>query len=519
MADPQARRSKYYAGAFRKFKRIRVLSLDGAGLYGLTEALLLEEMCRRDETFLRGDNISLFAGCSAGAANALILASHENPREAIESGALRELWLDERSWVPPSFPNNISSLMGYAPWMGQDQILEALQGIFGGMTLRDLPHSVVITSYAYSGYGHLKGTTDELEAPQSPPDWPGAEMLSQWCPWLRPYMTWGQPQPTDELRKRYEENPTWTWYDNPDPLAADRSSHRVKGMVLTDSYRHWQPRIFHSIDVGGSTSHSDGDVDVAELAYSAMAPPGFRYTPGGLGDGAAFNMNPTPYAYAELCQHLHETFVNQGMDSLMPLRGEDGHSTGEHELERQGASTLYEPALSVLSVGAGDRMPYMWPPDTAIGMKTAQSWATNPGAGVFASPSTYSLQGGDAGGDHIMRKLMGPRYARLNPPVMGLPLLYAALLARFKPTRAMVWRGIQDRMKSAEVQRACDTVDKYFLKNPRFWADDDVWVSAPLGPLPSDEDDEKLDEAIGNRAIESEMVSAPAVPPLNWQAL
>jgi hypothetical protein len=152
-------------------------------------------------------------------------------------------------------------------------------------------------------------------------------------------------------------------------------------------------------------------------------------------------------------------------------------------------------------------------------MKTAQSWATNPGAGVFASPSTYSLQGGDAGGDHIMRKLMGPRYARLNPPVMGLPLLYAALLARFKPTRAMVWRGIQDRMKSAEVQRACDTVDKYFLKNPRFWADDDVWVSAPLGPLPSDEDDEKLDEAIGNRAIESEMVSAPAVPPLNWQAL
>ena len=147
-------------------------------------------------------------------------------------------------------------------------------------------------------------------------------------------------------------------------------------------------------------------------------------------------------------------------------------------------------------------------------MMSSQMWPTNPGRRVFYPIGTMSLQGGDAGADMLMRQLMGPRYARLNPPVMDMPLLISSLLARFKAARSAICDEIEKRLGSAEIQRACDTVDEYFLKSPAYWAEPHVWVSAPLGPMPSyPSDDEALDEALLGRKSETEFVGPPATPP------
>ena len=57
-----SRESKFYLGTYREVPKYRILSLDGGGIYGLTEALLLKELCRRDQRFLTRGNIFLFAG-------------------------------------------------------------------------------------------------------------------------------------------------------------------------------------------------------------------------------------------------------------------------------------------------------------------------------------------------------------------------------------------------------------------------------------------------------------------------
>ena len=102
-----------------------------------------------------------------------------------------------------------------------------------------------------------------------------------------------------------------------------------------------------------------------------------------------------------------------------------------------------------------------------------------------------SLQGGDAGANLLMRKIFGPKYARLNPPVMDLPLLFASLMARFTPLRELIWNEIKRRVQSDDIQRACDLVEEAHGKRPheyKGWTEllnqDDI--PAVISALPCD---------------------------------
>src|SRR3954468_13177233 len=81
--------------------RLRILSIDGAGLYGLTAAIWLRRLCEAEPTFLDGTDVHLFAATSSGAVNCLLLARHERPREALLAGELEKFWKQ-----PAVFPNS-----------------------------------------------------------------------------------------------------------------------------------------------------------------------------------------------------------------------------------------------------------------------------------------------------------------------------------------------------------------------------------------------------------------------------
>ncbi|MCA9649183.1 MAG: patatin-like phospholipase family protein [Myxococcales bacterium] len=61
---------------------IHIISMDGGGIYGLATARMLRKLCERDPAFLAKSDIASyrFAGTSAGALNALLLAKEEDPR-------------------------------------------------------------------------------------------------------------------------------------------------------------------------------------------------------------------------------------------------------------------------------------------------------------------------------------------------------------------------------------------------------------------------------------------------------
>ncbi len=103
------------------------LSLDGGGIYGLCAALWLKALCQRNEHFLSRDGIDLFAGTSAGAVNALLMARHANPREAVLDGELERYWKDQRSFSNRDPWTSMLSFMGLSAWYSAADQLELLR--------------------------------------------------------------------------------------------------------------------------------------------------------------------------------------------------------------------------------------------------------------------------------------------------------------------------------------------------------------------------------------------------------
>ena len=133
-------------------KPFRMLCMDGAGIYGLAQALMLERLCKGDPRFLEGDQVALFAGTSAGAINSLLLAKEDNPRKAVVDGKLRAVWRDARTYAPPRDPMvSMLSLAGKVGWFGEEGFKSVLQECFGEMCLSDLKHKVLVTTFNWVG--------------------------------------------------------------------------------------------------------------------------------------------------------------------------------------------------------------------------------------------------------------------------------------------------------------------------------------------------------------------------------
>jgi patatin-like phospholipase/acyl hydrolase len=131
---------------------LRILSMDGGGIYGLFTVLMLKELCKRDKNFLKGNDVKLFSGTSAGALIALALASAENPRDIIMCGVLERFFNDARLYGKGQRPRNIlPGLMGLTAWAGADGAKELFQEYFGNTTLSELKHNVLVSSFDLSG--------------------------------------------------------------------------------------------------------------------------------------------------------------------------------------------------------------------------------------------------------------------------------------------------------------------------------------------------------------------------------
>ncbi len=138
----------------KKGEKIRVLSMDGGGIYGYIMALMLRRLCEKDEDFLSGDQVWLFAGTSAGALNSLMLARAKDPREVVMNGTLERFWHRRGTFANQLNPMaSYLSWFGITGWLGAADYVQMLTEIYGDMTLADLEHRVLLTAFNWAGVG------------------------------------------------------------------------------------------------------------------------------------------------------------------------------------------------------------------------------------------------------------------------------------------------------------------------------------------------------------------------------
>jgi predicted acylesterase/phospholipase RssA len=368
--------------------RIRILSIDGGGIYGLAGAIWLRRLCEREPLFLGGKDIQLFAGTSSGAINSLLLARHAEPRKAVLDGALERFWSD-----PRPFQNNdpalaMASFLGGTGWFSGKDFLAHLRDTFGDMRLGDLPQEVLISTF------------------------------------------------------------NWRGGDKPTPTRAGQAT------------RHWKPKFFSN----SLNDDADNDVKVADIAYAAAAPPNLRPIYGGLGDGASFSASPVVEAVAVIVRHCHLVSVN-----------------GETELQvlRRRAELMRDPEtfnvgavldrVAVLSLGSGQQLPWLAGEGEVNAGFNFSQLATNPAQGDFWGTSAYALDASTEAAEFVVKQLVGrDRALRLNPGVLRVPTVMAALIARFPMWWQWLLASIREGAGGKPSSAAIDATLR-FLRTPQGW--------------------------------------------------
>lgn len=130
------------------FPPYRTLAMDGGGIHGLFTSIMLRKLCEKDDKFLKNDQVTLFAGTSAGALISLVLARAENPRDAVLSRELELLFSDGRLYNNRLDPLN--SLLSYTfipAWTGRRTSMSLLEKHFGDLKMGELKHRVLITTF------------------------------------------------------------------------------------------------------------------------------------------------------------------------------------------------------------------------------------------------------------------------------------------------------------------------------------------------------------------------------------
>ncbi len=368
--------------------RIRILSMDGGGIYGLASAIWLRRLCAAQTRFLAGMDVHLFAGTSSGAINSLLLARHKQPRDAILSGDLERFWQDPRPFQNSNPFLAPLSFFGLTGWFSGDDFMAHLKDTFGDLRLGDLPQEVLISTF----------------------NWRGSEK----------------------------------------PLATRAGQEQ----------RHWRPKFFSNT----MADDADSNVRVAEIAYAAAAPPNLRPIYGGFGDGASFSASPVVEAVALVVRHVVLESV-QGNERLRVLR--DWPSVEKGVATRNVGPLLDR--VAVLSLGSGQQLPALGGTgDVNLGFSFSQL-ATDPERGDFWPTSAYSLDASTEAAEFVVKQLVGrDRAMRLNPGVLHVPTVMAALMARFPLWWQWLLTHIHEGAGGNASQSAIlATLD--FLRTPHSW--------------------------------------------------
>jgi hypothetical protein len=310
-------------------KRMRVLCLDGSGVYGLIEARLLRGLCERDPEFLSPGNIDLIAGCSAGSINTLVMATEESPRDLLLDGTVEKMWKDTQEWADDSMMMNIGVMFGMTPFFTRTTTYSMMDKHFGKKRMRDLKQKVLISIFNWHG------NEDHSELA----DWPELEK--------KPFLV--------NAMEAYQQNLK-------DIKNASRRGEQTgyRGDKLWN-FRRWGPTHFTNMGDG-----PEQDYYVSNVGYVAQTPPVARPYHFGLGDGASGNLSPAGLAFSWMFDHLRDKHGKAApVDAISVLSVGDGAIIPFH-WEKQSYFN---------------------------GAKWFQKWPSNPQMGAWSTPSDYQFQG------------------------------------------------------------------------------------------------------------------------------
>ncbi len=362
-------------------KQIRILSLDGAGIYGLTQALWLRQLCEEDADFLKPGNVGLFAGCSAGAINSLLLAMADNPREVVCDGVLEAFWTDRGTFSNTDPVAAWLSFFGIGALGSAEDFLSLLKRYMGDRKLDSLPQKVLVTTFNWScsrGNYTQRAFPDDNCRPAGAPG----------CRW---------PASPFDLGQGF--TPPW--------LHAHEIISPTVGPAQKGQADSWGPNIFTNLDVSDHPTFVDSAEHwyIVDIAYGAASPAGWRPIRNGLSDaGLQFGANPVLNAIGAMVQ------------------------CEKSEHEREPADTLR--AVSALSLGTGGQQPYYWLENFNLSSHQFASLPTNPLRGHWSPPtSAVMIQGPVENTDLITEQLLPTSFLRLNPGILQMSAGEASLVS------------------------------------------------------------------------------------------
>lgn len=137
----------------------RILAMDGtsiSGGEGYVSAGMLRALRRmldsRSDSRALLDQVDLFVGCSAGAANAVFFASEESPDGALDKAI--KFWGEIAAMTRKgiSLTRLVRALAGSSSLLDSTHVRQLLSRYFGDKRLRDLPKKVAIPAFQLDGW-------------------------------------------------------------------------------------------------------------------------------------------------------------------------------------------------------------------------------------------------------------------------------------------------------------------------------------------------------------------------------
>jgi len=373
-------------------RRYRILSIDGGGIYGLVSVLWLRKLCEQDEKFLSGNDIHLFAGISAGAITAALLAQHERPREALLSGALERFWAEQIGM----FSNTVDpvqawlSLWGIGGWFGEADFRQQLKAVFQDQTLADLKQPVFLSTFNWLG------THASEQQPVSPGPWSpfNTALHSSWQP---------------------------CFFSNVGPSANRTAS------VADVVYGAASPAGLRAIRQGLS------DAGLFAVSPSVNALASILHLCGHIERRSSHTSSQLLKKITTIRNRLNKLSTATPTDQLWAqmdtLKGKADKARRQAARVKRSESPLR--GVTMLSVGNGSQTPSFWLPDFNLSLQQLSFVPTNPFQGQFSPPFTSVTFGGLTGDENLIcRELLGSRYHRLQAGLMAMPVIPATVASR-----------------------------------------------------------------------------------------
>ncbi len=405
-------------------KKLRILALDGAGIYGLTQALWLRRLCEEDDDFLAPGSIHLFAGCSAGAINSLLLAKDENPRDVVLRGELEAFWRDPGTFTNTNPVTAWLSLFGMTAWCGAEDFLRLLKQYFGDLKLHALHNHVLITTFNWS---RSRGTYQKST-------FSGDDCRQTWLPG-------GSWDPGQWLTALFGVRPDLAAARGPGSASSSLARRwSPSGPGQEGDYDSWGPNIFTNLPLTPSVIEKAGSHwSVVDVAYGAASPPGCRAIREGLSDGAQFGANPVLNAIGATIEFTKE----------------------------QPAKIL--PRIAALSLGTGARQPFYWLESFDLSSLQFGMLPTNPWLGQWAPPTAAVFIDAPVENDNLIaRQLLETSFFRLNPGILQMSAVDASMLARFPICQQWIMDQIRNAIHTAPSEKAVQAAAE-FLKSDWRW--------------------------------------------------